>query len=132
MPDRITYFSNQDLALWHSLPRVESILRSFDNNYSTSDINDVIELYHITLFIDNGVFANSWTDADVNDFKQKSNAIKKVIYKYFSLLLSSEIHDIYTQIEFNYQETFWEIINRFNLWGLVNDDSLSRILIEYR
>ena len=57
MSERITYFSNNDLSLWYYLPRVESILRNFENNVILSDINEVIELYHTTLFIDNGIYA---------------------------------------------------------------------------
>ena len=131
MLDRVTYFSNYDSSLWDYLPRLDAILRDFENNVTLSNINEAIELYHVTLFIDNGIFADSWTESDVNTFKQKSTVIKRVVFQYFNQLSSSKIHDIYTQIEFNYQETFWEIINRFNLWGLVNDDSLSRILITH-
>lgn len=83
MLDRITYFSNQDLSLWHYLPRVESIFRNFDSSNTISDINDAIELYHITLFIDNGARANSWSEGDITDFEQKTAAIKDVYINIF-------------------------------------------------
>lgn len=128
MSDRITYFSNQDLSLWHYLPRVESVLRNFDSNNTISDINDAIELYHITLFIDNGARANSWSEGDITDFEQKTAAIKRCVYQYFSQLQPDNIVELYAQIEFNYQETFWEIINKFKLWSIVDDDTINNIL----
>lgn len=131
MSDRITYFSNQDLSLWHYLPRVESTLRNFDNNYLISDINDAIELYHITLFIDNGARANSWSEGDITDFVQKTTAIKKSLYQYFSQLPPDNIVKQYAHVEFNYQETFWEIINKFKLWSIVDNDAITDILNSY-
>ena len=128
MSDRITYFSNQDLSLWHYLPRVESVLRNFDSSHTISDINDAIELYHITLFIDNGARANSWFEGDITDFVQKTTAIKKCLYQYFSQLPPDNIAELYAQIEFNYQETFWEIINLFKLWGIVDNEKITNIL----
>ena len=128
MLDRITYFSNQDLSLWHYLPRVESIFRNFDSSNTISDINDAIELYHITLFIDNGARANSWSEGDITDFEQKTAAIKRCVYQYFSQLQPDNIVELYAQIEFNYQETFWEIINKFKLWSIVDDDTITNIL----
>lgn len=128
MSDRITYFSNQDLSLWHYLPRVESVLRNFDSNNTISDINDAIELYHITLFIDNGARANSWSEGDITDFEQKTAAIKRCVYHFFSQLQPDNIVELYAQIEFNYQETFWEIINKFKLWSIVDNDAITNIL----
>ena len=128
MPDRVTYFSNYDFSLWHYLPRADSLLRNFENNVTFSNINEVIELYHVTLFIDNGIFADSWAEVEINEFKQKSAAIKRVVCQYFNQILPSEIQDIYSKIEYNYQDTFWDIINRFNIWNLVDEDSLIHVL----
>lgn len=130
MSDRITYFSNYDWSLWYYLPRVESILRSFENNVIISDINEVIELYHVTLFIDNGIFADSWTESDVNEFKQKSIAIKGVVCKHFNQFTGLEVPEIYDQLDYNYQTTFWEIISKYKLWDLIDNDLLAKILNE--
>ena len=128
MSDRITYFSNYDWSLWYYLPRVESILRSFENNVIISDINEVIELYHVTLFIDNGIFADSWTESDVNEFKQKSIAIKGVVCKHFNQFTGLEVPEIYDQLDYNYQTTFWEIISKYKLWNLLDNNILVAIL----
>ena len=130
MPERITYFSNNDLSLWYYLPRVESILRNFENNVILSDINEVIELYHTTLFIDNGIYAESWTELDVNEFKQKSKVIKRIVCKYFSQLTILDIPELYDQLDYVYQATFWEIISKYKLWNLIDDDLLATILNE--
>lgn len=130
MSERITYFSNNDLSLWYYLPRVESILRNFENNVTLSDINEVIELYHTTLFIDNGIYAESWTELDVNEFKQKSKVIKRIVCKYFSQLTILDIPEIYDQLDYVYQATFWEIISKYKLWNLIDDDLLATILNE--
>lgn len=128
MTERIIYFSNADLSLWHYLPRVESLLRDFDCKVVISHINDAIELYHVTLFIENGIVAESWTDEDVNEFKNRAKLIHGIVCRFFMQLQHEKIVDCYAEVEFSYKDTFWEIISKYKTWSILDSNGLQQIL----
>ena len=50
--DRITFYSKDDLIVGYMLGKIEATLKKFDIHNVPTDINDVIELYQIKVYID--------------------------------------------------------------------------------
>lgn len=48
---RIKYYSSNDLSIGYNLIECEKILKDFDEEKEYNEINDVIELYNICLFL---------------------------------------------------------------------------------
>ena len=128
MPGRITYYSNCNGSILDHMPQVESILRNFNCSNVVKDINDVIELYQASLFIDNGLYSKSWSETDIDDFKQKSKSIQSEVCRFFIQIPIEKVSEIYAHLEFPYRSAFWEIINKFKIWSILTDDVLSAIL----
>lgn len=64
--NRVVFYSKQDLSGGINLQNAESIIESFDSK-KLYDINDILELYQIKLYFDNGLYRNAWS----NEIKSK-------------------------------------------------------------
>lgn len=126
MRDRVQYFSNYDMSISYYLQNAEEAISKYHLGWRPSDINDVIELYNIWLFMENGISMNSWTE----ETKLEIRGYKEDVVSYFNRLDNSSMSRIYHTIIIEYRCYFWEIIDRFNISGLINKDTLSSALSE--
>jgi len=85
-PNRVIFYSKEDMAAGLQLSKGERILRS-ELSKNLTGINDVLELYHINKYIANELYLNNWTDEDIKNFKQKYSEYDKIIKLFFSKIL---------------------------------------------
>ena len=130
MTERVTYYSNIEGSIFLYLPRIESLLVNFNAEEIPESIDDIIELYHVTLFIRNKHFAETWTVETIADFANKVSEIDQVVRLYFLNLQPDKIKETFFALDFTYQETFWAIINRYKIWSVVSPETLKDILEE--
>ncbi len=76
---RVVFYSKEDMASVWELSKVEKILDEFDEQYSYTDIDDIIELYHIKLYIDCGVFLNEWDNSKIDRYRLSVQKLWAVI-----------------------------------------------------
>lgn len=126
MRDRVQYFSNYNMSFSYYLQNAEETISKYHAGWRPDEINDIIELYNIWLFMDNGIFMNSWTE----ETKQEILGYKEVVVLYFNRLNGQSWPELYHKITFEYRHYFWEIIDRFNISGLINSDTLKDALSE--
>lgn len=79
MRDRILYFSNYDMSISYYLRYAEEVISGYHNGWRPDDINDVIELYNIWLFVDNGITMISWTE----ETKREIYGYKEYVVSFF-------------------------------------------------
>ena len=108
MNRRVHYFSPSDMSSYYNLQKAAQVIESFTEDKVYSDINDVIELYHIRQFVDNGIVLKDWS----KDFIAKTNGFKKIVVNYFNSISPDKIVEAYTTVDFEYKETFWKIIDK--------------------
>lgn len=102
------YFLNDISCGWY-FPRVESILLNFDPNKKVInyDISDILELYNIQKFIDNGVLLRSWSSQDISKIKDIVKQFRKIIAQYFNFRISdSNFDEKYVSLDYEYQSDF--------------------------
>ena len=76
--------------------------------------------------MDNGISMNSWTE----ETKQEILGYKVTVVTYFNNMDRQSWPELYHQITIEYRHYFWEIIDRFNISGLINSDTLTDALAE--
>ena len=54
--EQVKFYSKEDMASGYNLIKAEKIINNFDEQKEYNDINELIEFYNITKYIDNGVF----------------------------------------------------------------------------
>lgn len=84
MKHRIKYYSNSDLSTGWNLKKIKEVIENYDEAKENYEINDIIEFYNITQFIDNKIYLNNWYDTYVENLKNTNRKIKASIGKYCS------------------------------------------------
>ena len=120
MEHRVHWFSRNDMSIGYHLPRIEQIIEEFNIANDITDINDILELFEITKFVDNGACPKSWGQDMLSMVKQ----FKPIVAKYFKQITKSELSNIYRSIDFGYRDSFWEIIDVFEIKGLIDENFL--------
>lgn len=126
MRNRIQYFSTYDMSISYYLQNAEGIIEKYHKGWRPEDVNDVIELYNICLFVDNGIYIKSWSENTLNEIK----GYKDDVIPFFSNLGETTWVGVYKQIEFSYRHYFWEIIDRFNINSFVSKVTLKEVFTE--
>ena len=126
MRNRIQYFSTYDMSISYYLQNAEEIIEKYHKGWKPEDVNDVIELYNIWLFVDNGIYMKSWPENTLNEIK----GYKDVIIPFFSKLNESTWVEVYKQVDFSYRHNFWEITDRFNIKSFISKATLDKVLLD--
>jgi hypothetical protein len=108
--DRIVFHSVHDMSCTHFLSKAESILKR-EVIEETDDVNDVLELYNIKLFFDNGVYLTNWSDSDRNIYKESVNKFGLIIGKFISKIDNSNFQRHHCNLTYKYVDSFWILIN---------------------
>jgi hypothetical protein len=125
--NRVNFFSKENLLCGHNLSLAEPILRGFDRN-RTYDVNDVIELYQIKLYIDQDLFLQSWTENDIAEFKGTVKEIWNVISKFWTNINETNVATIFNKLEIGNQRSFWSLIEKFKTYKYISEGSFNKIL----
>ena len=120
MKQRVHWFSLCDLSIGFHLPRIEEVLRDFYPEKEILDVNDVLELYEITKFVEQKVYPTSWGPEELD----KVPHIKPIVAKYFMQITKLDLPNVYRAIDLSYRDTFWEIIDVFDVRGVIDENSL--------
>ena len=126
MRNRIQFFSTYDMSISYHLQNAEEVIVKYHNGWRPLDVNDVIELYNIWLYVDNGIYMKSWSEDTLNEIK----GYKDDIIPFFSKLVETTWARVYKQIDLSYRHNFWEIIDRFNIKSFVSKTTLEEALSE--
>ncbi|MFT5708267.1 MAG: hypothetical protein ACI9ES_002569, partial [Oceanospirillaceae bacterium] len=59
--NRVVFHSIHDMSSGHYLSKAESLLNS-ELTEDIKEINDILELYNISLFFENAIYLKSWSD----------------------------------------------------------------------
>ncbi|MFP4023006.1 MAG: hypothetical protein ACLFVR_00665 [Thiohalospira sp.] len=126
--ERVYYYSKYDGACYSNLMLAENVLSNFkdDNEY---DINDIIELYQVKLYIDNEIFLKKWTKVDIEDIKEKCKRIWSVIITFWQKINGDNISVLFNHLEcWTLQDSFWEITEKLKVYKNIDEIAFNNIL----
>lgn len=125
--NRVHFYSVEDMAGGHQLSKGENILRAeIKSNYD--DVNEVLELYNIKKYFDNELYLKSWTQEEIDDFKQKAKKYSQIVGNYFSTINDENVIEIYDKTLHGYIHSFWEIVCNHSLFKQISKSNFSKIL----
>ena len=117
------------MSIGYNLVLAEKAIIKYQNA-TPSNINDVIELYHIKKLLDNNCRLTAWDDDYLNQLKVQVKDYNGIIAKFFKAISVEQIEVIYESIEWRYRQTFWDIIDQFKMFNIISADVLKRIAQE--
>lgn len=132
MKERAKYFSHNDLGAGLQLSYAQEVLETYTPDFVCKDINDAIELHNVKVMISNGMTLVAWKKEQLADYNEKVKLFGKSIVGYFQSLgenpdLSKEV----AILERHYHQDFWDMFEGYGQLGLITDDNLRAVLIDY-
>lgn len=125
--NRVIYYSKRDLTIGDNLILAESILRTFDSD-KTRNINDIIELYNVKLFIDYELFLTRWTEDDKKFFKETTVKMWESISLFWLEVNNDNFNEHFKNLEFEYRPSFWSLVEKFKVYKRISSDLFKEIL----
>jgi hypothetical protein len=126
---RVVFHSSQDMASGYLLSQGEDILKA-EFFEAPSDINDVLELYNIKLYIDNGVFLKNWSQEEIETFKKRVQVYGGFFGEFISNIDDSNVLTFHNSLIFEYYESFWMLINNLKRFKSISSDKIEQILTQ--
>jgi hypothetical protein len=124
---RVKFFSTTDLAAGNYLNRVEEIILNFNENIDYA-INDVLELFNCTLYIENKVYFTQWTDEHKEKLKIRCKVIKGFIARYFTSINEINIELLVETLHRQYKEDFLKLFVQHHLREKIDEKIFANIL----
>jgi len=124
---RVVFHSVHDMAGCYNLRKGEHVLTSPVKPVYT-DINEVLELYHIGLYFDAGLFLPTWSPEDVEAYTKSASLYKGVIGRFVSNLDDSNVEGYFNDVIFTYVSSFWQLFNDWHLTKKVSAGVIESIL----
>lgn len=128
MEHRIKYYSKSDLSVGWNLQKIEEVINEYDEKRKDYKINDIIEFYNITKYLDNELYLKNWDTEYIDDLKKINIKLKASIGRYFNNIKNKNIYEIFSLIEIRYKEDFFEIFENYKLYNRINQNSFNRLI----
>ena len=126
--ERIIFYSASDLAVYSIREDIKIFIDKFDHKKNYNDINDIIELYNIKLYIDCGNIEKFLRDTCNYSLSEINKTIWSKINLYFNNVSNDNIEIIYSQInDFMYKEQFWELFEKCKLYNKISKDIFTNL-----
>lgn len=125
--NRCVFHSKDDLSAGYNLKKAEELLNDVDIA-TIFEINNLLELYNIKLYFDNGLFLSSWSELTKKKFKAKINEAWARIKHFWLTITDKDIAAHVGSLEFHYKKSFWELFNYFQIYKKIDNGIFSLIL----
>lgn len=125
---RVQYYSVNDLAIGYDIENMEKVIMNFNYDKKYDNINDVIEIYNIKKYIDQGIYPSFWLPEDLKKSKDISKQYMKIVGKFCGTISNQNIENLFDSVEIEYKSNFWEIINNFKVYKKISNDKLYDLL----
>src|SRR5690554_3577810 len=122
--ERIIFYSKDDIASFLQNEKIDDYFSNIYPNKSDFEVNDILELHHICQYIDNGLLSKIWSSKKQNE---ASTELRKKINIYFNILTSDEISSVFSDVDFEYQKAFFQILNQSNNYIKISETDLDKI-----
>lgn len=129
MFERAKFYSLHDLGNTIELRRVQKVLDAYNPGLSYDNVNDVMELYNVKLFIDNGLALKAWDDKRITSYVSLVSGFGKDIVSYFRN--TTNLVALLQSLNHEYHQDFWDVFEKFGLLDLLSDDVMKAILEQF-
>ena len=128
--ERVKFYSASDLGCGYNLEKLYEVLKKYDITKEDYNINDIIEFFNITMYIENECFLIKWTKDEIDKIKSQLPELKKTIGKFCAKINDDNIVSIFNEIDRHnfYYEDFFEVIERFKVFERIADEKINELL----
>lgn len=128
MKIHVQFFSKDDLSVGYNLSIAEKRIMEVSEGNIPSEIDGVVELWHIRQLFKENCRLQKWTDEEYNQLKAKVDGFDNIIAQFFNQINPDNLQKEYDSLQWGYKKAFWGIIDSFKLYKIIDKDILSEIL----
>lgn len=125
--DRVVFYTKEDMSAGYNLLKAERLLASLDIT-AEMKINDLLELYNIKEYFDNGLFLQTWDEITKSIYQEKIVQSEKKLREFFLGIDDEIILTITEDLEFSYRCAFWHLINYYQTYKQIKKETFSKLL----
>lgn len=126
---RIKFFSVNDLASGIEMRNAEKRLKALEkSSYDINEINEILELYNIKLYFDNGMYLKNWSEEQIGMYKKQVKKFEPMMAIFFSKISDDNICGIIEKIECRYEENFWMLFDKYKVYRRISLEIFKEIL----
>ncbi len=124
----VKFFSKYDLSSNINLKLAENLINKFDSNQINYSINDIIEFYNITKFIDAEMFLKAWSEDYIKKIKEIVKAYKRIIGLFFQDICDDNFIKLYEEVKKEYKKDFWEITEKYKIYKKISNKEFEKLI----
>jgi hypothetical protein len=125
---RIKYYGTRDLATVFYLKPVVELLENFNENKTNYDINDVLELYNVYVYVKNEVFPKDLDQDKAEKFIKLKPSMLKVISSFFNAITEENILEIIQGVGFDYHDDLLRLLTEHKVHERVSSGKMMQAL----
>lgn len=130
MENHVHFFSKNDLSVGYNLSMAENRIKEISEGNIPTEIDRVVELWHIRRLFKENCRLQQWTDEEFNQLKTKVDGFDNIIAQFFNQIKPDDIRKEYESLQWGYKKAFWEIIDSFKLYNIIGKDILKEIVAD--
>ena len=117
----VMYLQQGDLMAGTSISQSFKIAQSLDTSRKRFSINEIIELYNITRYIESGAYLTSWSNQEKEAFKNSLPALHSIITTYFNNISKDNLLRIAKQVDRQYHSDFLALFVKKKLTDRISE-----------
>lgn len=125
--ERVVFYSKEDGAAYSNLQQAAKLLREVEIE-SLSDMNDLIEVYHIKKYVSNSMTHPEWSHEQLTDISKKIDIAQNKVRALICSIDSSSIIDYLNSIDYRYKHSFWELVSEFSAYRNFSNEAILSLL----
>lgn len=126
---RVKYYSSNDLMYGDNLGKCIALIDDYDTgSKEAKDINDFIELYNVKKYLDNKIYLVEWTPEIIERLQMSVNNYFGTVAKFIKSIDSNSLLSIYSEVEFNYKNDFWELFDKLKVYVNITEESFQKFM----
>lgn len=130
MNKHVQFFSKDDLSVGYNLSIAEKRIKEISEGNKPTEIDGVVELWHIRQLFKENCRLQKWTDEEYNQLKAKVDGFDNIIAQFFNQINPDNLQKEYESLQWGYKKAFWRIIDSFKLYTIIDIDILREILAD--
>ena len=124
----VKFYSVSDGSSGYQLEQLKKIVDDFDPARIDYNINEVMELYNISLYIKANMYLPSWDEAEITKIKETMPLLAKNIAIFMKSITNTNLSSTYNELDIEYVGDFWAAFCNFKLYQLISPEVVKLIL----
>lgn len=125
---RIKYYGPRDLATSFYLKPAMQILDNFDGSKTSYDINDILELYNVFLYVENLTLPIDIEKPKLDEYVALKPKLLKTIAIFFNRITKENAASVILNVGFDYHDDLLVLLARHKCYDRIDSETMLRTL----